>query len=130
MIYILIIIFLILLSYQYDYCKYKKYWNFHFYTILCVLVMLAGFRYRLGNDTINYMKWYESLYTLSNFKLDLSDYEIGFTFLSSLIKTLGGDFYVLQFVTAFIINFSILSYFKKYCRNYTFFCIILNSVLK
>lgn len=87
--------------------------------------MLAGFRYRLGNDTINYMKWYESLYTLSNFKLDLSDYEIGFTFLSSLIKTLGGDFYVLQFVTAFIINFSILSYFKKYCRNYTFFCILI-----
>lgn len=124
MIYILILILLILLSYHYDFKGNTKNWNLWYYLILIVFISLAGFRYRLGGDTINYMDWFENLPTFNNFFFDLGGYEIGFTFIAVFAKSVG-NFYLLQIIVAAIFNISFFSFLRKNSSKHFFMCLLL-----
>lgn len=65
-----------------------------------------GFRYKVGGDTLTYMMWFEWAKDLSSWNpLDIiGGYEPGFTFLAALAKSLGGEFFYLQLIHAFILN--------------------------
>ena len=64
MVYYVILLLLIVLSIRYDLngkIKYREQW---YNTVLAILVLLAGLRYRLGEDTINYL--YSFFYDIPN----------------------------------------------------------------
>lgn len=81
-----------------------------------LLVCLAGFRYKVGGDTYNYMHTHELLPNLS----DLFTAEIGFEKLqplwvlfSAIAKSIGEDFYILQFLHAIVVNAVIFAFIHK-----------------
>jgi len=117
MLYSVIIIFLFILIYQYDFReKSTKKW-FCYYSILVVLVCLAGFRYRIGNDTITYEKWFETLPSFNrltmNFLTDNSKESL-FVLFNILIKSIFHKWVFAQIIHAIIINSIVFYFIKKY----------------
>lgn len=90
--------------------------------IICVYVILVfGFRYKVGIDTISYMRAYRFIPTLeeliSNPFSYKTRYEPGFLFICSLCKSFTNSFWVLQMVMATIINSTIFIFLQRSCRN-------------
>lgn len=127
MIYLVIFFLLIALIYHYDYRKNSLYKNWWYYILLIIFILISGLRYRLGFDTINYELGYPKLPNLSNYFLyDFEDtrYGRGFIFLVSIAKSISDEFFILQFLHAFILNVLLFNFFKKY-SPYIFSCILL-----
>ena len=115
-IYILVILFLIICTIQYDsgnVVRGKKY----FYIIaFIILTLLSGLRYRIGVDTLQYEQWFEyRLPVLSQIKqsdLSISNaYGPLFVLLASVIKSLGASWVIFQLVHSFILNLSVFIFF-------------------
>lgn len=88
--------------------------------IAVYLVLLMGFRYRVGLDTINYMSNYKAMPTLSQIlSIDYTKfrYEPGFVFINSLGRFFKTDFWLVQLILAAITNFSITIFLYRYCKN-------------
>lgn len=88
------------------------------YMLSCiVLICVAGFRYRIGYDTINYMESFNSPYypTLSDFRFG-TDYggDIFWVMLNSLAKSIGGGFYTVQFLQAGIVNVIVFWFIRRH----------------
>jgi hypothetical protein len=88
---------------------------------LVVLILTAGFRYKVGGDTLAYYDYYELIPTLS--QLRFSDfvnqmYQPFWYILNSFTKTISEDFYIFQFAHALIINTIMFYVIKKYTKNY------------
>lgn len=125
MIYYLVLLLLLILSVRYDIngkTEYRKHW---YYTVLVIFVLLAGLRFRLGEDTIHYIyHFYHHTPNLSDISLDtlLSNGQPPlWVILNSIIKTLGGRFFVVQIIQAAILCVLILRYFEKH-SSYPFAC--------
>lgn len=93
------------------------------YFILCVfLIFLAGLRYRVGGDTLNYMVYHKFIPDL--FHIDLFtpivgvNKEVGWIFLSSVAKLFGDEFYWIQFLQATIVNVGVFIFFKRHTKFY------------
>lgn len=118
-IYILIFILIAFLAYLYDINK-LTYKRIELYWILFwILVLFAGLRYRVGSDTIVYIGMFEytpPITKLFSIGLDKFNYEPLWMIYFSFWKYIG-SFYLFQLSTAFIINFSIFKFAKKYTRN-------------
>ena len=116
---------LIILSIRYDINgtteNREKWYNI----ILVIFILLAGLRFRLGEDTINYLySFYYStpyLWDLDVSSLLTSGSPPLWILLNSMIKTIGGKFFVVQLIQAAIVNTLILKYFKKH-SPYPFAC--------
>lgn len=126
MIYIVILLLLLYLSYNYDICGKERNREFWYVTVLCVFILLAGLRWRVGIDTIRYtFHFYYDYPSLDHFSF--KDYGLGtnplFVFLNSLVKTLGGRFFIVQLVQAAFVNVLIMNYFKKHTK-YIFTCAV------
>ncbi len=126
MIYFVVLFLLLLLSVRYDINGKTKYRDQWYYAVLVLLILIAGLRFRLGEDTINYI--YSFYHNTPNIR-DLSvDYFLTskdsplWILLNSFVKTIGGRFYWVQIVQAAIVNTLILNYFKKH-SSYLFACI-------
>lgn len=92
------------------------------YIILCALfIMLAGFRYKVGGDTIRYMDEYSSIIPLNHLKFkDLfgQQYMPLCYLLFSICKYINKSFYCLQFIHAAILNIILFRFVyrnTKYC---------------
>lgn len=89
--------------------------------ILVYVILLLGFRYRVGVDTISYMMAYKRVKTLDHLwtlKLLTERYEPGYLFVCSFCKTFfGKEFWPLQMVMAAITNSCIFIFLYRYCRN-------------
>ena len=125
MIYYLVLLLLLILSVRYDIngkTKYRKHW---YYTILVIFILLAGLRFRLGEDTIHYLYFfYHATPNLFDINLDtllLSGQPPLWIILNSIVKTLGGRFFVIQIIQATILSVLILKYFDKH-SPYPFAC--------
>ena len=78
------------------------------------LLLLIGFRYRVGGDTINYMGYYEWQSDLENYQVTFGDImQPGYNFLCAVTKSISPDFYVFQLLHSFIVNTLLFIFISK-----------------
>lgn len=128
MIYLVIFILLIILSIRYDIQGKTKYRDEWYLVVLVILILVAGLRWRIAGDTINYMYFfYHGTPHLENLTIDTfikSGKPPLWIILNSIVKTLGGRFFVVQIVQATIVNTLFFKYFRKH-SPYPFVCVAL-----
>lgn len=128
MIYFIVLFILLILTVRYDINGKTKYRDQWYNAMLIILILIAGLRFRLGEDTINYIyMFYHDSPDLSDLDTDTlltSDQPPLWILLNSVVKTLGGKFFVVQLIQAAILNTLMLKYFKKH-SSYPFACVIL-----
>lgn len=128
MIYYVVLLLIVILSIHYDINGKTKYRDDWYTALIIILIVIAGLRFRLGEDTISYINsFYHDTPDLWNLRTDdflTSGSPPLWILLNSFIKTLGGRFYVVQFVQATILNVLLLKYFKKH-SPYPFACVAL-----
>lgn len=84
-----------------------------------MLFVLSAFRYRVGADTAAYMYEFDRL---TPYKLDLGNLTEdvnrmpGWKLLVTFCKSISDNYFVYQIVHAFIVNFSILYFIRKYSK--------------
>lgn len=131
MIYLLVLILLFFLICRYDIVGDNRHRNFWYYFVLLLFISIAGLRYRLGGDTVNYLEIYyhetHSIFELTFDDIFSSEMEPLYVLLTSIVKTLGGKFYWVQMIQAVIVNGLIFSYFRKY-SDCIFTCIFLYAL--
>lgn len=130
MIYLIPFILICFGIYAYDYKHASRNKLLCWLAIYIFLVVIAGLRYRLGGDTVFYVRNFNNTHTITNLSqidFESSRFAPGFIVLVSLCKSISNEFYVLQLVVAFIVNTSIFYFFKKYSRN-PFFSLLLYYV--
>lgn len=122
MIYIVTIILLLLFIFLYDYGGMTTNKKRCYEIMLLLFVCIAGFRYRLGVDTVEYERmFYEDIPLL--IELQWSDLLIepltdpGFLLSMSIIKTLFGYWEIAQFAIALFVNIIV---FRFFWRNSTY----------
>ena len=117
LIYILLLIYLLLLFYVYDIKSYGKNRKLHYVLSCFILIIVAGLRYRVGLDTIAYMRSFDSPYypSLAEFSI-WGEYgsDIGWVFINSLAKSIGGGFYTVQFIQAIIVNIAVFWFVRRH----------------
>lgn len=121
MIYLFFVILLLLLSIHYDINGNKMYQKEWYFIVLVAFVLLAGLRWRICMDTPAYIDhFYDEYPDLSHFSWD--DYPIGkdpfYVLINSIVKSLGGRFYIVQLVQALFVNILIFGYLKRHCRYF------------
>lgn len=131
MIYLIVLIAILIGIYKYDYRREQK-GKLMVWIILCIVfICIAGFRYRMGGDTIQYMSYFRKAHKLGELRAyDFTSirYAPGFVILTSLCKTITEEFMLLQFVVSTFINIVIFRFFWKNTRN-IFFALLLYSIL-
>ena len=125
MVYNIIFILLLYLSYNYDFHGHKNGRKGWYYAILVFFILFAGLRWRLGIDTPNYIEhFYHDIPTLG--KLTEDDLNLGakplWILINSAVKTLNGRYFIVQLIEAAFVNVLIFNYFKRHSR-YVFTCI-------
>ena len=105
-----------------------KNFSFWYRSTLFIFVCLAGFRWRVGGDTINYLyAFYYNVPYIWDFSIDdffFSRQEPLFLLLNVVVKSLGGHFWWVQIVQALIVNILIFNFFRKHSSCF-FTCISL-----
>lgn len=132
MIYLVIACYILFLSYYYDFSGHIKGKKYHYAICLVSLILLAGFRYRLGIDSIRYEYAYNKLPYLSQLTIidfKESRYDPLFLLLSSFARTISEEFWVLQMMQAILVNVIFFRFFKKNTRNYFFAIFLYFSLL-
>lgn len=125
MVYLVVLIFLLLLSFRYDINGKTEGRDQCYLAIQFLLIIIAGLRYRFAADTIGYLNSfyyvYPDLLHLDYTRLDSFRQEPLWVLLNSVVKTLGGKFFIVQLIQASIVNILIFKYFKKHSA-YPFLC--------
>lgn len=86
--------------------------------LLCIYVILIfGFRYKVGIDTISYMDAYRYTPSLDHFFTAKTRYEPGFFFVCCLCRTFNFEFWTVQMIMATITNVCVFIFLNRYCRN-------------
>lgn len=127
MIYLLILIYSLTLSFVYDFGNLRIGKKMNLLIVFMVLVSLSGFRYRIGGDSYFYIKMYEYLPTLpelSSIELGVSKLQPLWLLLNAISRTISPDFFVFQLLHALIVNSIIFYFFRKYTK-YVFTAVLL-----
>lgn len=90
--------------------------------LLCVYVILViGFRYKVGVDTISYMKAYRFIPPLADFSfpktLFSTRYEPAFVLISGICKSFTNEFWPVQMILAIITTIGVFVFLYRYCEN-------------
>lgn len=126
MIYLLITLLLLFFIYQYDIRKSTKNRTISYNLTLFILTALAGMRYCIGGDTINYLhSFYHEIPCLYELTLDdfSWDAEPLWTLLNSFVLSFGGRWFIVQFIQALLVNYLIFKYFKRH-SEYIYTCVL------
>lgn len=126
MIYIIVLIFLLLFIVRFDINGVKSNRDNYYWLTLVVFILIAGLRYRLGSDTVNYLyNYYHEIpkldYIFSS-RFFLWDEEPLFRLLNSIVLTMGGRFYIVQLIHATFVNILLFKYIKRH-SDYIFTCL-------
>lgn len=128
MIYFVVLFLLLILTIRYDINGKTKYRDQWYNAVLIILILIAGLRFRLGEDTINYLYafYHETpgLFDIDNNVFLSSGDPPLWILLNSIVKTLGGRFFVVQIIQATLLITLMLIYFKKH-SSYPFACVTL-----
>lgn len=128
MIYFVVLLLLLILTVRYDINGKTEYRDQWYNAVLVILILIAGLRFRLGVDTVNYIyMFYHDFPSLFDIDIDTflaSDQPPLWILLNSIVKTLGGRFFIVQLIQAAILNTLVLKYFKKH-SSYPFACVAL-----
>jgi len=131
MIYLFVLILLFFLICRYDIVGDERNRDFWYSFVLFIFIAVAGFRYRIGGDTINYLEiYYHDTHPLSELTFDdffTSGMEPLYVLLTSAVKSLGGKFYCVQILQAVVVNWLIFSYFRKHSEC-VFTCIFIYAL--
>ena len=121
MVYCIALVLILIGIYTYDYQNTKRN-KLLLWIILCIfLICIAGFRYRLGADTIMYTRYYETIpniFDLRGKTFEHTRFAPGFIVLMSLCKTFSDDVVLLLIVESLIVNISVFYLFwqnSKHC---------------
>lgn len=122
MVYLFVIILLLFGIFRYDYCRAERGRKFYYILLLILFICVAGFRYRLGMDSVTYEHFFnsDSLHRLQDLTLEdfLSiRYMPGFVILASLCKTIYPDFMLLQFAVSIFLNCVVFWFLWKNTRH-------------
>lgn len=121
MIYLLILIYLLLLSYHFDYKKRCGNRRFHYLIALVALICVAGFRYRIGIDTIRYQMTYQDIPTLNSLSLSVFSEQKSdplYLLLASFCRSISDKFWVLQMAQAILVNTIFFRFFRENTQKY------------
>lgn len=121
MIYLLCFLYLAGLAFAYDFGGARVGRRFNYFMALTMLILVAGFRYKVGGDTNNYMYFYQFTPPLSGL-LGYGDLRekiqpLWFLF-SSVAKTFSTSFYALQVMQALVVNIAIFIFFRRVTKYY------------
>lgn len=126
-VYLILLIYLLFLFFRYDVCSDSRYRNINYWFACLLFILVAGLRYRIGFDTINYMQSFESPFypKLSDFNFG-ADYgnDILWVFINSIGKSLPFGFYTVQFIQAAIVNITVFWFIRRHSPK-PFFGILL-----
>lgn len=87
------------------------------YAIMVILILIIGFRFEVGGDTIAYMGDYIWRPALDKWELNFYDiYQPGYTFLCAIGKSISPDFYVFQFIHAILMNVMLFYFIRRNCK--------------
>lgn len=125
MIYILVISLLLFLSFRYDINGKTLGRDRSYIALLILFILIGGLRYRIGIDTVGYIKSYyhstPSIYRFFSIGYTIGDKPL-WKLLNSICYTIGAKFYVVQLITATFGNVLIFKYIKKH-SDYIFTCL-------
>lgn len=124
MIYFIIFLLLLFLSYRYDYCGKESGRTLWIVVVLLLFILVAGLRYRIGTDSIRYETYftreYAPIQNLSIHDFQHTRYAPLYIILNSLVRAFTDDFMVFQFVHATIVCSVFVWFFAKNTRNVFF----------
>lgn len=130
MIYLVVLILLIAGCFLYDYRQFSRgklaYWIF----LMVILICIAGFRYKMGTDSIKYENYYHWSHTLSQLRPDdFKDTRFAplYIIVSTICRSITYDFMLLQFVVAITLNSSVFYFFWKNTKH-PFFALLLYCI--
>lgn len=131
MIYFAVLILMLVCVYAYDYRGYKRFFYLTFWGFFVALVFIAGLRYRIGTDSIQYERVYDSvptLWELPTFNFDSTRFEPGFMIFESIPRSLGNDFTYMQFFQAMVVNLVIFWFILKNATH-KYLCLLLYYIV-
>lgn len=131
MIYLIPLLLIIFGIYKYDYRKKVIGKSVLYVLIGILLVIIAGWRYRLGSDTIYYNYYFSKIPLLSELKpsdFSTTRFAPGFVVFTSFCKTLIDDVVFFQLLESLIINTAVFYFFWKNTSN-VFVAILFYSLI-
>lgn len=127
MVYLVILFFILFGIVRYDYFG-KERGRLFLWIFICIfLVCVAGLRYRLGQDTVMYMKDYKAVHPidqLSSEDFEDSRFAPGFIVLTSFFKLITDEFTLFQFFQALVVNTVMFYFLYRNCRHIFFAALI------
>lgn len=122
MIYLLVFIYLLLLSIFFDFFKAKGPKFFLYYLSMIILIVIAGLRWKVGGDSLTYQSRFETLiYPINQYsKINFTEigWEPGYVLINSLAKSIIPEFWFFQLVHAIFVNVLVFQFFRRYTPYY------------
>lgn len=126
MVYLVALVIILIPFFKFDILKKGGNEKLWYYICLSALTLIAGFRYRVGGDTLGYMvhfQTYPDIARIFNFNFKGAYYMPLWYIYNAIFKSLGDSFYVFQIVQAFLVNLAFFRFFKRYSKH--FFAVLL-----
>ena len=123
MIYAIVIIGLLILTYRYDYRKEESGRLMWYMVALLVFILIAGLRYRLGTDSVRYERFFIHGKTLATMEMDdfsSTRFSPLYVLMNVTVRTFTDQFVAFQIVHAIIVNSVIFYFIYKNTRNIFF----------
>lgn len=122
MIYLIVFIYLLILSISFDFLKAKGPKSFFYYLSMIILILVAGLRWKVGGDSLEYQEVFDkSIYPIQQFgqiNFIKLGWEPGYILLNSLCKTIVPEFWFFQLVHATFVQIILFQFFKQYTPFY------------
>ena len=120
MVYLILIVLLLILIYHYDYQDHTRGRREWFIFIAVYFILMAGLRYRIGGDTVNYSynyPYYPDLFSYWTYDFENSRFGRGYLFLGAIAKTISDNFVILQCILSFYLNIVLFTFFYRNTTN-------------
>lgn len=120
MIYFAVLLYLLFCVIVYDVYEKKRHFRFHYIVLFFLLTLIAGLRWRLGLDTVNYMhSFVYDIRPLSDLSFEYimdSEYQPFWVLLNTFCKSFG-DFTLVQILVSTFFHIAIFRFFYRCCKK-------------